>query len=134
YWQRTQIQGVILNAGGIVAYYPSRYPLHHRAQYLAERDLFGELSRDGHEDGLTVLARVDSGYTAIDVLHEYPEWFTRDSEGDPYQAGNRYIPCINSRYYSDFVPDLLREIIVNYHPEGFIDYSWSGLDRQRICY
>ena len=31
YWTRTAIQGVIVNAGGIVAYYPSRYPLQHRA-------------------------------------------------------------------------------------------------------
>src|SRR5215471_4855351 len=31
YWKRTRTQGVIINAGGIVAYYPSRYPLHQRA-------------------------------------------------------------------------------------------------------
>ena len=30
YWKRTQVQAVIINAGGIVAYYPSRFPLHHR--------------------------------------------------------------------------------------------------------
>src|SRR5437016_2286212 len=27
YWRRTQVQGVILNAGGIVAYYPSKFSL-----------------------------------------------------------------------------------------------------------
>jgi hypothetical protein len=43
YWKRTQVQGVIINAGGIVAYYPSKYPLHHRAQFLGDRDLYGEL-------------------------------------------------------------------------------------------
>jgi hypothetical protein len=26
-WKRTQVHAVIINAGGIVAYYPSRYPL-----------------------------------------------------------------------------------------------------------
>jgi len=34
YWKRTQTQGVIVNAGGIVAYYPSKIPLHRQAQYL----------------------------------------------------------------------------------------------------
>ncbi|HEX9597414.1 MAG TPA: hypothetical protein VF982_11090, partial [Anaerolineales bacterium] len=42
YWRRTQVQGVIINAGGIVAYYPSRDPLHYRAHHLGDRDLFGE--------------------------------------------------------------------------------------------
>ena len=31
YWKRTQTQGVIINAAGIVAYYPSQFPLQYRA-------------------------------------------------------------------------------------------------------
>src|SRR5277367_4029626 len=48
YWKRTAIQGVIINAGGIVAYYPSKFPMQHRAQFLNGRDLFGELSEAAH--------------------------------------------------------------------------------------
>ena len=44
YWRDTRVQGVILNAGGIVAYYPSKFPLHHRAEGLGDRDLYGELA------------------------------------------------------------------------------------------
>ena len=134
YWQRTRVQGVIINAGGIVAYYPSRYPLHYRAQSLNDRDLFGELTRAAHEDGLTVLARMDSNHTNAQFFQEHTDWFTRDRDGKPYQAGEHYITCINSNYYTTFLPDVMREIIVNYHPEGFTDNSWSGLDRARICY
>src|SRR6516162_9717833 len=43
HWNRTRVQGVIVNAGGIVAYYPSKYPLHYRPAALGERDLYGEL-------------------------------------------------------------------------------------------
>src|SRR5215813_11558431 len=64
YWKRTQVQGVIVNAGGIVAYYPSKFPLHHRAEFLGGRDLFGELTRAAHEDGLVVLARMDCNRVA----------------------------------------------------------------------
>src|SRR2546422_809676 len=42
HWKRTEVQGVIINAGGIVAYYPSKFPLHRRAQLVGERGLFGE--------------------------------------------------------------------------------------------
>jgi hypothetical protein len=34
FWKRTRVQGVIINAGGIVAYYPSKFPLQHRAEFL----------------------------------------------------------------------------------------------------
>ena len=60
HWKRTHTQGVIINAGGIVAYYPSQVPLHRQAQYLGGRDLFGELCRAAHDDGLVVFARMDS--------------------------------------------------------------------------
>ncbi len=60
HWRRTQVQGVIVNAGGIVAYYPSRFPLQHRAAYLGERDLFGEVVAAAREEGLAAVARMDS--------------------------------------------------------------------------
>src|SRR6185437_10569813 len=43
YWKRTAIQGMIVNAGGIVAYYPSKFPLQHQAEFLNGRDLYGEI-------------------------------------------------------------------------------------------
>ena len=53
YWRRTRVQGIIVNAGGIiVAYYPSRFELHHRARYLGEHDLFGEVLAAAREEGL----------------------------------------------------------------------------------
>ena len=43
FWKRTETNGVIVNAGGIVAYYPTRIPLHYQPAYLQGRDLFGDL-------------------------------------------------------------------------------------------
>src|SRR5882724_3282410 len=69
FWKRTQVQGVILNAGGIVAYYPSKYPLQHRAEFLGDRDLYGDLAKAAHDDGLVVVARMDSNRTSEDFFH-----------------------------------------------------------------
>lgn len=125
---------VIINAGGIVAYYPSKFPLHHRAEFLGGRDLFGELTKAAHDDGIFVMARMDSNRTAEDFFQAHPDWFARDAEGKPYRAADKYIACINSAYYDEYLPGVLREIIDRSHPDGFTDNSWAGLGRESICY
>jgi hypothetical protein len=134
YWKRTRVQAIIVNAGGIVAYYPSRFPLHHRAEFLNGRDLFGELTQAAHDDGLWVMARMDSNRTAEDFFQAHPDWFARDGAGRPIRAGDKYVACINSPYYERYLPDVLREIIERSHPDGFTDNSWAGLGRESICY
>ena len=134
YWKRTQVQGVIINAGGIVAYYPSKFPLHHRAEFLGDRDLYGELAEAAHEDGLAVLARMDSNRAAEDFYRRIRTGSPATPRGNPYRAGDRYVTCINSPYYDEYLPGILREIIERSHPEGFTDNSWSGLGRDSICY
>jgi hypothetical protein len=134
FWKRTETQAVIVNAGGIVAYYPSEFPLHYRAQFLNGRDLFGELTEAAHKDGLFVMARMDSNRTSEDFYRAHPDWFTRDRSSNPYRAADKYISCINSPYYDEYLPSVLREIIERSHPEGITDNSWAGMGRENICY
>jgi len=81
YWKRTQTQGVVINAAGIVAYYPSQFPLQYRASGLGSRDLFGDLARAAHDDGLAVIARMDSNRVHDDFYQAHPDWFARDANG-----------------------------------------------------
>ncbi len=135
YWKRTEVQGVIINAGGIVAYYPSKFPLHHRAEFLNGRDLYGELAQAAHEDGLAVLARMDSNRTAEDFFRAHPDWFARDASGQPYRAG-RQVHHVRQQPVLRRVPARRADARLSSasHPEGFTDNSWSGLGRDSICY
>lgn len=134
HWKKTQTQGVIINAGGIVAYYPTKIQYHYQAQYLKGRDLFGELCRAAHEDGLVVFARMDSNRANEQFYNAHPDWFAIDAGGKPYRAAELYITCVNGPYYNEHIPAILREISKMYHPEGFTDNSWAGLGRDSICY
>src|SRR5579883_1526727 len=111
FWKRTETQGVIINAGGIVAYYPSKYPLQHRAEFLGNRDLYGELAKAAHDDGLVVVARMDSNRTSEDFFKAHPDWFARDIKGDPYRADDKYVTCVSGPYYDEYLPSVLTEII-----------------------
>jgi hypothetical protein len=134
HWKRTGIQGVIVNAGGIVAYYPSRIPLHYRAAHLGDRDLFGEIVADARAAGLAVLARMDCNRALPEFRERHPDWFVVRADGTPVETQGRFVACVNSPYYTEHIPSILREIIDQYHPDGFTDNSWTGAGQSTICH
>ncbi|MCW4459819.1 alpha-amylase family protein [Microbacterium sp. MPKO10] len=133
-WAHTRTQGIIVNCGGIAAYYPTKLPSHKAVPGVENRDLFGEILAAARSDGLAVVARLDSNRADGDVLAEHPEWFCHDREGAPYRRGDKYATCINSGYYNEFIPSVLREVSEGYRPDAFADNGWAGLDRRNICY
>ncbi len=134
YWRKTQVGGVIVNAGGIIAYYPSKFGFHNRAKFLDGRDLFGEVCKSARGEGLAVLARMDSNRAGAAFYAAHPDWFCQDQKGEPVRAGDQVIACVNGPYYREYLPQILAEIIEREHPDGFADNSWSGLGRDKICY
>ncbi len=45
YFRRLHADAATLSAGGIVAYYPTQVPLHHRSAWLGQSDPFGDAGR-----------------------------------------------------------------------------------------
>src|SRR5712691_5925527 len=74
YFKRTHCDAVTLSAGGVVAYYPTKVPLHYRSAYLGDRDSFGELCRGCQKLGMVVVARVDPHALHEDGYRAHPEW------------------------------------------------------------
>jgi hypothetical protein len=134
HWKRTHVQGIIVNAGGIVAYYPTQFELQYRAAHLNDRDLLGDVVSAARQAGLAVLARMDSNRATSQFYKTHPDWFCINREGEPFQSGDRYVACVNGPYYKEYLPEIMREIIDQYHPDGFTDNSWAGAGRSTICY
>lgn len=134
YWKRTGVEGVIINCGGIVSFYRSRFAYQYRAEGLGDVDYFGLWNRQAREAGLTVIARMDINCTSEEMYGHHPEWYCREKDGRPILSQGRYMACVNGGYYQEFIPEVFREIIENYHPDGFADNSWSGPGSGTICY
>ncbi len=134
YWKRTALDGVVVNGGGITAYYPTNVAFHRRAEFLGDRDLFGEITRAAHEDGLAVFSRMDSNRADEAFYRAHSDWFAHDADGKPYTWTNLYQACVNGPYYDEYMPAVLREIATRYRPEGFTDNNWNGPMRHQPCF
>ena len=129
------MQGVVLNAGGIVAYYPSKYPLHYRPPLLGDRDLYGELAKAAHDDGLAVFARMDSGRTHEAFYKAHPDWFARNAAGNPFRHRRslRHL-CQQSLLSGVHSRRLARKSSNARIPKGSPTTVGADLGRESICY
>ena len=134
YWKKAGVEGAIINCGGIVTYYRTKYSYQYKAKYLGDRDYFAVWNDAARDCGLTVIARMDINATSRELFDQYPEWYCRDSEGLPLLSRGRFVTCVNGGYYREFIPKVLEEIILTYHPDGFVDNGWTGNSADTICY
>src|SRR5262245_20746656 len=56
FFRRTRSDAACLSAGGCVAYFPTKAPLHYRSRFLGDRDVFGELVAGCRKLGMNVVA------------------------------------------------------------------------------
>src|SRR2546429_1305340 len=87
YWASLRVNALLVNGGGIMAFYPTEVPYHHRSGFLGTRDLFGEMAAAARARGIRVVARMDCNYSWEEALRAHPEWFERDRDGQPRRHG-----------------------------------------------
>lgn len=130
YIRRIRAEGVCLSAGGCVAFYPTRIPLHYRSRFLKDgQDPFGELVRECRAMGLAILARVDPHAARDDVFQAHPDWIARDAEGRPrrhWAMPDYWVTCGLGPYNFEFMRDVVREIAERYDIDGVFSNRWSG--------
>ncbi len=138
FWKRCGLQAITLSAGGVVCYYPTRVPLHYKSRWLGSRDPFGELVAAAKQQGLRVLARVDTHAVHADVFEAHAEWIARDSEGQPVRhwvMPELYLTSFVGPYHWDYVPQIIREIHAQYDVDGIFANRWNSTPpSQGICY
>ena len=137
YWASLRVDALLLNGGGIVAYYPTEVPYHHRSEFLGSRDLFGELTTAARATGIRVVARMDCNYAYEPAAKAHPEWFERDENGALRPHGEStwlFKTCMFSPYFSEQMPAIYREINHRYRVDGFFTNGWPGTGPLTVCY
>src|SRR5207248_2371631 len=125
------------HGGGIMAFYPTDVPYHHRSGFLGTRDLFGEMAAAARARGIRVVARMDCNYSWEEALRAHPEWFERDRDGQPRRHGEStwlFKTCMFSPYFTDQMPAIYREIAGRYAVDAFFTNGWPSTGALGVCY
>ena len=129
YFKRTHSDAACLSAGGCVAYYPTKVPLHHRSRFLGDRDSFGELVAGCRKLGMNVIARTDPHAAHQDVYDAHPDWIAVDAEGrrrKHWADPELWVTCALGPYNFEFMTEVTREIVSLYRVDGIFSNRWSG--------
>jgi hypothetical protein len=119
-----------VNMGGIVATYPTREPFHFASRSLpAGTDFFGEMLRQAHGRGIRVVGRFDFSKVRKEAFDAHPEWFFRQADGSPVVYNGLYSTCINSAWYRDAAPRILREALDRYDVDGLFFNMFGNQSR-----
>lgn len=136
YFRRLHADAATLSAGGIVAYYPTQVPLHHRSAWLADTDPFGTLVTGCRKLGMAVVARTDPHAVRDEVRQAHPDWISVAANGEPRRHwANRdlWITCALGPYNFDFMDQVNREIVTTYRVDGVFSNRWAPQGGDCFC-
>ncbi len=119
---------VVMNVGGIYAWYESKVKYHHINEYLPKnRDLLKELIKEFHKRNIRFVARFDFSITDDTTYLEKPQWFARHRDKSPYYRGEKRMgdwslflnTCATGGYRNEEVAvPVINEVLDNYDIDG----------------
>jgi len=136
YFRRLKADAACLSAGGIVAYYPTEVPLHHRSASLGRTDPFGTLVAGCRAMNMNVIARVDPHAVRDEVRVAHPDWISMTAAGAPLRHwANRelWVSCALGPYNFDFMDQVIREIVTRYKLDGVFANRWAPQGGDCFC-
>jgi hypothetical protein len=134
YFRRTHSDAACLSAGGCVAYYPTRIPLHYRSQWLGNGDAFGDLVAGCRKMNMAVIARTDPHAAHQDVFDKHPDWIASDAAGKKLRhpvMPELWTTCALGPYNFEFMTEVTKEIVSLYKVDGVFSNRWAG---SGMCY
>ena len=133
-FQATKSNAACLSAGGYVAYYPTRVPLHHVSRSIGESDPFGDMVAGARNLGMHVAARVDPHAVHDNVRDAHPEWIARTADGAlrrHWAFDGAWVTCALGGYNRDFMTRVISEIAHDYDIDAVFANRWDG---HGVCY
>jgi hypothetical protein len=108
---------VIINAGGIMAFYPTKLPFHYTNPYMKPNTL-GDVITKCHEKKIKVIVRFDFSRVHESIFKAHPDWCYLSPSGERIINTNMYAVAINGPYVQQHAFDIIQEVLALYPIDG----------------
>ncbi len=111
------VNTLMLNTGGIVAFYPTALEGQYRCAGQT-KDLIGEAVEKCHANGIRFVARFDFSKVDDSVWQRHPDWCYRSADGRSIHYNGTAATCPNGHYQRQVALDILSEVMDRYPIDG----------------
>lgn len=130
---------LMMNAGGIIAFYPTELEYHYRAP-AQTKDLLQEAITQAHANDMKFIARFDFSKAHESLYAKKPEWFYHNREGQPVNYHGIMHTCLNGEYQRSYSLKIIDEVLTRYDVDGIFfnmfgyqNWDYSG-KHYGICF
>jgi len=108
---------LIINAGGIMAFYPTKVEGHYQNPYM-HPNMLKEVIDKCHANGIKVITRFDFSRAHKSVFEAHPDWFYVSPKGEPIINEDMYVVSIDAPYEQKVMFDIIKEVINMFPVDG----------------
>ncbi|MFD2200935.1 alpha-amylase family protein [Shivajiella indica] len=108
---------LIINAGGIMAFYPTKLEYHYPNPYMKE-NMLGDVIKKCHENNIRVIVRFDFSRAHKSIFEKHPDWFYISPQGERITNEDLYTISINAPYEQEQLFHIVEEVIDLYPIDG----------------
>ncbi|WP_373016832.1 alpha-amylase family protein [Mucilaginibacter sp.] len=109
---------LIINAGGIMAFYPTKLDFQYTNPYLKNNNMLADVVKKCHQNNIKVIVRFDFSRVHESIFKAHPDWCYISPKGERLINTNMYAVTINAPYVQDRAFKIISEVMDNFPVDG----------------
>nr|WKN38844.1 family 10 glycosylhydrolase [Tunicatimonas sp. TK19036] len=115
--ERFSVNTLIINGGGIMAFYPTKLDFQYINPYM-QKNMLGDVIEQCHARNIRVITRFDFSRIHESIFEKHPDWAYISPNGDRITNDDVYMAAINAPYVQEKAMEIVSEVIDRYPIDG----------------
>lgn len=108
---------LLINAGGIMAFYPTKLDFHYTNPFM-KKNVLGDVVKKCHQNNIKVIVRFDFSRVHESIFKAHPEWCYISPKGERIINTDMYVVSINAPYVQEKAFKIIEEVIDMFPIDG----------------